>query len=131
MPSARSDWLQHLIEQEAEALSAIVRARHEGRLEDAHRLIREAARTELGMDYRVLTSFDVLSVAELLAHHERVRVLAQLVAQEAEVLEAEGRGEEAEEPRERARMLTEEAYRMSMQDVPAPWSEGPGVSGRG
>jgi hypothetical protein len=114
------DWLHRLVEQLSSSLAAIERARQAGRLEEALQLIRQAARTGLGMDYESLTSTGVLSTAELLSHPVRVQALARLVAQEAAVLRALGQEALAEERIERAHMLEEEALRLSHGEVRAP-----------
>jgi hypothetical protein len=86
----RKDYIERLIEQFAQALARILKARQEARYEDALGLIREAARTALGMEYGPLTRVDAASTARMLGDPERVGVLGRLVAQEAEVLQARG-----------------------------------------
>ncbi len=86
----RKDYLERLIEQFAQALARILKARQEARYEDALRLIREAARTALGMEYGPLTMVDAASTARMLGDPERVGVLARLVALLGVVLLAGG-----------------------------------------
>jgi hypothetical protein len=90
--SIRKDFIERMIEQLVAALARILKARQEGRHEDALHLIGEAARSTLGMEYRVLTMADAASTARLLGEPSRVRVLAKLVRQEAEVRRARGDG---------------------------------------
>jgi hypothetical protein len=86
----RKDYIERLIEQFAAALARILKARQEQRSEDALQLIREAARTVLGMEYGALTLADAGSTARMLGEPSRVRVLASLVRQEAEVRRGQG-----------------------------------------
>ena len=57
--------------------------------------LEEACVAVLGMELRVLTRFDVRSVAGLFSHPEQVRILARFVDLQARVLEAHGRAPEA------------------------------------
>ncbi|XXF78274.1 hypothetical protein P2318_00520 [Myxococcaceae bacterium GXIMD 01537] len=95
--SIRKDYIERLIEQFAAALAKVLKARQERRTEDALDLIREAGRSLLGMEYGVLTMVDAASTARLLDAPERVKVLAKLVHQEAEVRRERGEGREADE----------------------------------
>lgn len=88
--SIRKDYIERMIEQLVAALARILRARQEQRYEEALQLIGEAARSMLGMEYRVLTMADAASTARLLGEPGRVRVLAKLVRQEAEVRRGQG-----------------------------------------
>jgi len=88
--SIRKDYIERMIEQLVAALARILRARQEQRYEDALQLIGETARSMLGMEYRVLTMADAASTARLLGEPDRVRVLAKLVRQEAEVRRGQG-----------------------------------------
>lgn len=90
--SIRKDFIERMIEQLVAALARILKARQEARHEDALHLIGEAARSTLGMEYRVLTMADAASTARLLGEPSRVQVLAKLVRQEAEVRRAQGDG---------------------------------------
>ncbi|MDY7226469.1 hypothetical protein [Hyalangium rubrum] len=89
------DYIERLIEQFAQALKALLKARQEQRPEEAHRLIRETALATLGMEYSVLTMADAASTARLLGHPQRVVVLARLVAEEGELLSEQGEGARA------------------------------------
>ncbi len=86
----RKDYIERLIEQLAQALAAILKARQEQRPEDAMQLIRDTALSALGMEYSVLTMADAASTARLLGHPSRVAGLARLVAEEGELLEEQG-----------------------------------------
>lgn len=88
--SIRKDYLERMIEQLVAVLARILKARKEQRHEDAVQYIGEAARSMLGMEYRVLTMADAASTARLLREPGRVQVLAKLVRQEAEVRREQG-----------------------------------------
>jgi hypothetical protein len=88
--SIRKDFIERMIEQLVAALARILKARQEQRYDDALQHIGEAARSMLGMEYRVLTLADAASTARLLGEPGRVRVLAKLVRQEAEVRREQG-----------------------------------------
>jgi hypothetical protein len=90
--SIRKDFIERMIEQLVAALARILKARQEQRHDEALQLIGEAARSMLGMEYRVLTMADAASTARLLGEPGRVRVLAKLVRQEAEVRREQGDG---------------------------------------
>lgn len=86
----RKDYIERLIEQFAAVLAALVKARREKRHGEVRRLIHEGAQSVLGMEYGALMLADAGMAAQLLGQPERVRVLAQLVSEEAELLREEG-----------------------------------------
>lgn len=86
----RQDYIERMIQQLAQALKALIKAREEKRPEDALQLIRETALSLLGMEYGVLTMADAASTAKLLGHPQRVVVLARLVVEEGELLREQG-----------------------------------------
>jgi hypothetical protein len=86
----RKDYIERLIEQFATAISALLKLRRERKTEQAQHLIRETALSLLGMEYGALTMADAASTARLLGHSLRVVVLARLVAEEGELLQAQG-----------------------------------------
>jgi len=90
MPTYRKDYIERMIEQLADALAAIVKARKEQKHEQSLALIRDASLSVLGMDYSALTMVDAASSAELLGHSQKVKALAKLVTEEAEVIAARG-----------------------------------------
>jgi hypothetical protein len=87
----REDYIERMIQQLAQALKALIKAREEQRPEDALQLIRETALSLLGMEYGVLTMADAASTARLLGHPHRVVGLARLVVEEGELLREQGK----------------------------------------
>jgi hypothetical protein len=86
----RKDYIERLIEQFAAAFAALLKLRRERRTEEAQQLIRDTARSVLGMEYATLTMADAASTARLLGHPLRVVGLARLVAQEGELFHEQG-----------------------------------------
>lgn len=96
----RKDYIQRMIDQAAAFIARILGARQTGHSAEASALIREAARSTLGMEYDTLVLADAASVADLLAHPLRIQVLARLVAEEAALLQ-----QQREEARAASRWL--------------------------
>jgi len=90
----RYDYVQRIIEQLAAALARIARCKADGRLEAGLEEIRGAIE-ELGLNPHLVSSLDAGSLGRLLRHPEQLRAVAQLLAEEAELLAAAGREREA------------------------------------
>lgn len=119
MAIVRKDYIERLIEQVAEALAALLKLRQERKHGAALALIHDSSLSLLSMEYTVLTSMDALSVAQLLGHPEKIKVLAELVTQEAEVRKACGEEAGATALLERALALRHAARSLQQQADPA------------
>lgn len=119
MPTVRKDYIERLIEQLAEALAALLALRRDRKHEAAQALIRESSLSLLGMEYSVLTSMDARSVAQLLGHPEKIKALAGLIAEEAELLRQRGDEAGALARFERALALRLEARPLQRHPDPA------------
>src|SRR5262245_45621865 len=95
MSPVRSDYLERQIAQMVEALAALLKLRRERKLEEATLLLQRTCREVLGMEYGALTLVDATSAAQLLGTPERIRVLAQLVTEDAAQREVQGLEEKA------------------------------------
>ncbi|NVJ26226.1 MULTISPECIES: hypothetical protein [Myxococcus] len=83
--SIRKDYIERLVEQFAEALSRLLKARQEKRFAEAAGLIRSTALDTLGMEYDALLMVDAASTSRMLGDPLRVKILARLVAEDGEL----------------------------------------------
>jgi hypothetical protein len=111
MSAPRSDYIERLIEQFAEALRQILALRRQEKLEEAVKTIHQTSLTLLGMEYSVLTTFDAQSVAGILGQPAKISALADLVEEEANVLAAQQDLQRSEDRLAFARALRAEAAR--------------------
>ena len=116
--SIRKDYIERLIEQFVAALARIIKARREQRFADAQQLIRDTALSSLGMEYGALLLADAASTARLLGEPSRVKVLARLVAEDGEVLLAQGDADTASARFRYALALFAEAQAHGLQPDP-------------
>jgi hypothetical protein len=84
--SLRKDFIERAIEQFATAIASILKARREKRYADARTLIRGTCLDVLGMEFSALLMADAESTARLLGTSSRVKMLARLVREDAELL---------------------------------------------
>lgn len=87
MPISNKDYVERMIEQVGEALRQILKLRRAKKLEEATEQVRTTAREALGMEYSTLIAIDAAAAASLLGTSPRIRVLASLVLEEADVLD--------------------------------------------
>ena len=121
MSIVRKDYIERLIEQVAAALAALLKLRQEQKHDQALQLIASSSVSLLGMEYSVLTSVDAASAAQLLGHPEKIKVLAKLEEEEAEILRAEGNASAATDKLHHALALLDEARKL--QKGPDPTLE--------
>jgi hypothetical protein len=108
----RKDYIERLIEQFAAAFASLLKLRRERKTEQAQQLIHDTALSLLGMEYGALTMADAGSTARLLGNPLRVKGLARLVAEEAELFQDKGEPARAAMRRELALELYQEAVKM-------------------
>lgn len=104
----RKDFIERMVEQLAELLRAVMKARSRKDTEAALEQLREGGRGVLGMDPQVLLAVDAHAAADLLGDPARVKVLARLAEEEAAVREDAGQHTRADSLRAQALALYRE-----------------------
>ncbi|MGK4007350.1 hypothetical protein WMF31_32310 [Sorangium sp. So ce1036] len=118
MSLRQRDYILRMIEQLAEAIGRIAGLRRAGELAEAHRVLRETADGLFGPMRDMLDRVDAAGAATLLGDHEKIGAYAALCAEQAAILEAQGRGAQAAAERLRALELHLEAVRRAPEDNP-------------
>lgn len=108
----RKDYIEQMIQQFAEAIARLLKLRQEQKYDQAIVAVKEGCLTLLGMEYGVLTSVDAGSAAQLLSHPEKIKVLAKLEEEEAELLRLKGNASAATDKLHHALALLNEAQKL-------------------
>jgi hypothetical protein len=87
VPVVDKDWVVRLVKQVGDLFARLVKLVERKEYEQALRALQSACPSMLGFDYGPLAFADAASAAALLKEREKVRIFAQLVAKEAEILE--------------------------------------------
>jgi hypothetical protein len=90
MPVVDKDYIVRVIKQIADLFARIVKLIEKREYDVAIRVVQDACPKLLGFDYGPLTFADADAAARLLVDRDRVKIFAQLVAKEAELLELKG-----------------------------------------
>jgi hypothetical protein len=81
----RKDYIERMVEQLAEFLAKLLQLRQE-HPQQAAELVEQACVELLGIEYQALTFADAASAAAILAHPQKVAILAALVQEQGEIL---------------------------------------------
>ncbi len=111
MAGIREDYIERMIEKLVAALAALLKGGKGQRWEEVQDQLQQTSLSLFGMEYRMLVTIDVASVAELLGHPEKIKALARLVSAEAELLQQRGELPGAADRLEHALELLDEARR--------------------
>jgi hypothetical protein len=103
------DWIQRVLRQLAIFFARLLRLKEAGEYGRALQELRGAYGELLGLPWDVLGAVDAPTAAALLGDPERVKVLARLVAEEADLLALGGDPVAAEQASAEARRLHEAA----------------------
>jgi len=79
------DYFLRLLKQLGALLAAITKLKREEKLDAALELLQGAFPPFFGIEYRTLVGFDSASVAQLLVDGTRIKILAQLLEEEADI----------------------------------------------
>jgi hypothetical protein len=118
VPVVDKDWVVRLIKQVGELFARLVKLVERKEYEQALRVLQSACPSMLGFDYGPLAFADAVSAAALLKEREKVKIFAQLVAKEAEILELK-EDSSASDKRRFALELWAEAFTRGAQLDPA------------
>jgi len=102
---SQRDYVQRMIERLGRFLARVAGLRQEGELERALREVDDAIPQLLGIDLGLLESVDAQTAARLLGSKERAEVLARILAEKVELLNAVARFDEAIKLRHRISAL--------------------------
>lgn len=84
------DYIMRMITQLSQVLNRILFAKHAGQFEEAARLIQNGYEELLGLNGRLIATLDSPTLAGLLGHPEKIKALAHLLVEDAEVSIAKG-----------------------------------------
>lgn len=103
----QKDYIMRMIAQLSQVLTKILFAKQAGRFEEALRLIQNGYEELLGLNGKLISTLDARTLAGLLDHPEKIKGLAHLLVEEAEVYISEENYESARTHLQKARLLFE------------------------
>lgn len=94
------DYILRLVKQLAALLAAVLKLKHEKKYDQALEQLQGAFPGFFGIEYRTLVAIDSSSAAQLLGEAAKIKILARLIAEEAELY-----GSRGDEPRGAAKRV--------------------------
>jgi hypothetical protein len=109
VPVVDKDYIVRVVKQIGDLFARLLKLIEKREYEQAIRALHSACPGLLGLDWEPLTFSDAETAAKLLVEREKVKIFAQLVAKEAEILELKGDDSSANDKRRFALELWAEA----------------------
>jgi hypothetical protein len=116
MPVVDKDYIVRVIKQIADLFARIVKLIEKREYDTALRVVQDACPKLVGFDYAPLAFADAESAAKLLVDKDKVKIFAQLVQKEAELLELKGDDSAADKRRFAAQLWAEALGRNAVAD---------------
>jgi hypothetical protein len=90
VPVVDKDYIVRMVKQIGDLFARLLKLMERREYDQAIRALQSACPSLLGLDYGPLSFADAETAAKLLVEREKVKLFAQLVAKEAEILELKG-----------------------------------------
>jgi len=101
------DYIMRMIAQLSQVLNRILFAKQAEQFDEAEHLIENGYEELLGLKGKLIATFDAPTLAGLLGHPEKIKVLAHLLVEDAEVSIAKQQHQEARSQLQKAQALFE------------------------